>query len=82
MKDLIVIDPATGARENCGTIAKRRTIGDVPTWLTYDEANCMWWIVWKDDRLRKIGYIEGRRKDCWETFLAMTAIDLAKLRSS
>ena len=82
MKDLIVVDPVTGERENCGVITKRRTIGDIPMWLTYDEVSRMWWIVWQDDRLRKADYIEARREVCWETFFEMTETDLAKLRPS
>lgn len=80
MKDLVLFDPQTGERENCGTIAARRTIGRVPLWLTYDEVKRMWWIVWQDDRLRKAGYAKSRRKVCWETFRDMTETDLANLR--
>lgn len=82
MKDLVVVDPKTGRRENCGVIAKKRTIGDTLLYLTYDEPNRFWWIVWKEDRLRKIGFVEDRREDCWKAFLGMTEVDLAKLRTS
>lgn len=82
MKDLVVVDPKTGGRENCGVVAKKRTIGDILVYLTYDEPNRFWWIVWKDDRLRKIGFAESRREDCWKAFFGMTEDDLAKLRSS
>ena len=82
MKGLILVDPVTGERENCGAITRRRTIDNVPMWLTYDEVNHMWWIVWQDDCLHKAGYVENRREVCWQTFLKMTASDLAKLRPS
>ena len=82
MKDLVLLDPTTGAQESCGVIAEKRTIGDTTVWLTYDEPNHTWWIVWKDDRLRKLGYTLARREVCWEAFFEMTEADLAKLRSS
>lgn len=82
VKDLITVDPKTGARDNCGVINHKRTVGDITVWLTYDEPNRMWWIVWKDDRLRKAGYTEARREICWETFFALTDVDLAKLKAS
>lgn len=82
MKDLVIVDPTTGEREDCGAIVKRRVIGDIPLWLTYDEPNRMWWIVWKDEHVRKAGYGEARRGVCWETFFKMTATDIAKLKPS
>jgi hypothetical protein len=82
MTDLVAIDPETGERHACGTIAKKRTIGDTIVWLTYDGPGRMWWIVMQDETLRKIGFIEARREACWETFLGMTEADVAKLRSS
>ena len=33
-----------------------------------DEPNRFWWIVWKDDRLRKVGFVEARPEVCWELF--------------
>jgi hypothetical protein len=72
VKDLVLVDPATGEREKCGVIAKKRAIGNIP----------VWWIVWKDTRLQKIGYVEGRRTVCWDVFAAMTEADLAKRRLS
>ncbi len=82
MKDLVAVDPATGVQVNCGTITKKRLVGDIPVWLTFDEGQRMWWIVWKEDRLRKIGYVEARREVCWETFFKMTTRDLAKFKPS
>jgi hypothetical protein len=82
VKDLILVDPTTGERENCGVITRKRAIGDIPLWLTFDAPNRMWWIVWRDDRIRKAGYVEGRREICWEAFFEMTTTDLAKLRPS
>jgi hypothetical protein len=78
MKDLAV-DPRTGQHENCGVALKKRTIGKATTWLTYDEADRMWWIVVSDDRLRKIGFIEARREVCWEMFDTLDEAELAKL---
>jgi hypothetical protein len=82
VKDLVVVDPKTGEKHNCGAIAKKRTIGGVVVYLTYSEADRFWWIVWKDERLHKLGFIEARRETCWETFFAMTEMSLAKLRAS
>jgi hypothetical protein len=83
MKDLFALNPKTGKQEPCGTIAEKRTIGDTPVWLTYEETSHTWWIVWQEDNvLRKIGYLLDRREDCWETFRTMTAMDIAKLRVS
>lgn len=83
MKDLVALNPKTGKQEPCGTIAAKRTIGDTPVWLTYEEVHQTWWIVWKDDRvLRKLGFVLDRREDCWETFRTMTEVDIAKFRVS
>jgi hypothetical protein len=82
MKDLVLVDPKTGETTNCGVITKKRVIGEILVYLTYDEPSRMWWIVWKDDRLRKLGFIEARREVCWETFFEMTETDLATLRPS
>jgi len=77
MKDLILLDPETGKRENYGLIVKKRSVGSVPLWLTYDASNRMWWIVWQDDRVRMEGYREPRREICWTTFHEMNETRLA-----
>ncbi len=81
VKDLVLVDPETGKTERLGVILKKRAIGEAALWLTYDEADRMWWIVVSDDRLRTIGYIEARREVCWETFDALDEAELDKLRS-
>ena len=75
-----MLDPATGQRDHCGVIAKKRKIGNVTVWLTYDEPNRFWWIVWKDDRLRKVGFHEARRQTCWELFTELDENSLAQVR--
>jgi hypothetical protein len=80
VKDLVAVDPQTGQRDHCGVIAKKTTIGKITVWLTYDEPNRLWWIVWQDDRLRKVGFIEARREVCWELFENLDEDILAELR--
>ena len=80
MKDLVAIDPQTGRSDHCGAIAKKRTIGKLTVWLTYDATNYLWWIVWQDDRLRKVGFIEARREVCWELFDNLDEDAIAELR--
>lgn len=80
MKDLVIVNPDTGVRDNCGTIIEKRTIGDVTIHLTYDEPNRFWWICWNDGKSRKLGFIEARREVAWETFFALNEAGLAKLR--
>ena len=80
MKDLVAIDPQTGRSGRCGAIAKKRMIGTITVWLTYDATNCLWWIVWQDDRLRKVGFIEARREVCWELFESLDEDAIAELR--
>lgn len=79
MKDLVIVDPETGERDACGTVAQKRMIGDIMVWCTYEAPKRMWWIVWQDTRLHKLGFSEARREACWETFFALTEADLAKL---
>lgn len=85
MKDLVAVDPLTGQRDNCGVITKKRAVGKITVWLTYDASSRFWWIVWKDERLRKVGFVEARREVCWELFenLSEDAItDLRERRST
>jgi hypothetical protein len=84
VNDLVVVDPQTGQSEHCGVITTKRTIGKITVWLTYDAPNLFWWIVWRDDRLRKAGFIEARREVCWELFegLDEKAIDDLRDRRS
>jgi hypothetical protein len=79
-KDLVIVDPETGVQDSCGTIVKRRFLGSTPVWLTYDDSQAMWWIVWKDARVRKIGYRDARRLTCWDSFAKLAVKDLAALR--
>ena len=80
MKDLVTVDPQTGQSDHCGIIAKKRLIGKITVWLTYDEPNRFWWIVWKDERLRKVGFVEARREVCWELFEGLDEGAIADLR--
>ena len=80
MKDLVAIDPKTGQSDHCGVIAKKRAINKTTVWLTYDESNRLWWIVWQDDRLRKFGFVEARREVCWELFESLDEKALDALR--
>lgn len=80
MKELVAVDPETGKRDHCGVITKRRDVGDVTVWLTYDQQSQLWWIVWQDDRLRKMGFVEARREVCWELFDSLDEDTLAELR--
>ena len=48
---------------NCGVVAEKRQVAETIIWLTYSKSDRLWWIVWQDDRLRKLGYSESRRKD-------------------
>jgi hypothetical protein len=80
LKDLVAVDPETGQSEHCGVIAKKRTIGKITVWLTYDQPNRFWWIVWKDERLRKIGFVEARREVCWELFESLGEDAIEELR--
>ena len=80
MKDLVAVDPQTGQSDRCGVIAKKRVIGKTTVWLTYDEPNRFWWIVWQDDRLRKVGFVEARREVCWELFKNLDEDALDELR--
>jgi hypothetical protein len=81
MKDLLLVDPKTGSSMNCGVITKKRQVGEILVYLTYDESSRMWWIVWHDEGPHHVGFIEARREACWETFFEMTPADLAKLRT-
>jgi len=80
VKELVAVDPETGRRDHCGAIAKRRDVGDVTVWLTYDESNRFWSIVWQDDRLRKMGFVEARREVCWELFEHIDEATIAEMR--
>jgi hypothetical protein len=80
VKDLVAVDPLTGQRDDCGVIASKRMVGKITLWLTYDAANRFWWIVWKDDRLRKVGFVEARREVCWELFEGLTEDTITELR--
>lgn len=80
MKDLVAVDPQTGQSDRCGVIAKKRTIGKTTVWLTYDKTNRFWWIVWQDNRLRKMGFVEARREVCWELFESLDEAALTDLR--
>jgi len=84
VKDLVAVDPQTVQSDHCGVIAKKRAIGKTTVWLTYDEPNRFWWIVWQDDRLRKVGFVEARREVCWELFenLDEEALDDLRQRRS
>ena len=91
MKDLVLLDPKTGERENCGIIAQKREVGGVTVYLTFTEPvepadgdEGMWWIVWQDGRLRlhKMGYVVERREICWQTFTDLDEAELARLRPS
>jgi hypothetical protein len=77
-KDLIAVDPDTGVRDNCGTILDRRVIGGVPVWLTHDDD--AYWIVWQDDRLRKMGYTKARLAIAMRTFAELTDHEIDHLR--
>lgn len=84
MKDLVV-ENDRGEQENCGAIAKKRTIGSTVVYLTYDEPSSFWWIIWKDPIdgcMRKIGFVEDRREVCWQMFRDLTESELAKLRNN
>jgi hypothetical protein len=81
VKDLALLDPQTGQTERLGAILKKRSIGTATVWLTYEEADRIWWIIVADDRLRKIGFIDARREVCWEMYEALDEAELAKLRS-
>lgn len=72
--------PQTGQSDHCGVVTKKRTIGTSTVWLTYDEPNRFWWIVWKDDRLRKAGFVEARREVCWELFESLDEDAISELR--
>lgn len=76
---LFFIDPETGEQENHGVIIKKQMVADTTVWLTYSKADRLWWIVWQDDRLRKLGYGESRRKDCWKTFFELTEAQMHAL---
>ena len=80
MKDLVAVDPQTGQSDHCGVVASKRTVGKITVWLTYDEASRLWWIVWKDDRLRKVGFVEARREVCWELFENLDEAAITALR--
>lgn len=84
MKDLKLIDPATGITENCGVIAAKRSIGTATVYLTYREADKMWWIIIREQPhgLWKIGYLIDRREVAWETFRDLDDVELAKLKSN
>lgn len=72
-----------GQRKNYGTIASRKTCGEVVVWLTYSDVDHMWWIVINSgDRPVGIGFKEARRSTCWEQFTDLaTATDCHKLLS-
>jgi hypothetical protein len=76
---LFFIDPDTGEQANHGVIIKKRTVADATVWLTYSKADRLWWIIWQDDLLRKLGYDESRRKDCWRTFFELTEVQMRTL---
>lgn len=73
---LLMVDPETGEQENWGAIVDKRLVAKNTVWLTYSKIDRLWWIVWQDDRvsqrLRKWGYGESRRQECWRTFFELT----------
>ena len=76
---LLMVDPKTDEQEDCGAIIEKRVVAETTVWLTYSKPDCLWWIVWQDDRLRKLGYGEPRRKDCWRTFFELTEAEMQAL---
>lgn len=80
MKDLVLVDPETGQQEHCGVIAKKRVVDKTTVWLTYDEPSRFWWIIWQEDELCKVGFVEARREVCWELFESIDKNTLADLR--
>ena len=79
MRDLVMVDPATGTQVNYGEICKKRSIGKATVWLTHDADKKLWWIVAQKpgEPIACSGFIEARREVCWETFLDLHEVSLA-----